>query len=273
MEQTKIYLKELLDKSVAKNILYKRNLLKEYLQILVLDFIYSHSKYSGLVFYGGSCLAQCYGLPRLSEDLDFVDLKQEISLTDLAEDLKKYFSEKTDLPAVATVQKFRVYLKFPVLKELGMAMTEDSDYLFLKIEVFSKFDFCSKHEIEIIPLFKFNRTILIKTFDLPTLMATKIRAVLNRRWSKTDKQGNELIKVKGRDYYDLMWYLEKGVKPNMDCLDLKKEELKIELLKSIEKLDSRSIELDLEAFIDNADLVKNLSGSLRDILRRQVGVM
>lgn len=273
MEQTKSHLKELLDKTSAKNSLYKRNLLKEYLQLLVLDFIYSHPKYSGLIFYGGSCLAQCYGLPRLSEDLDFVDLKKKVELADLAADLKNYFSRKTDLPARTVTQKFRVYLKFPILNELGAAPAGGSNYLFLKIEVFSKFDFCAKFKTEIIPLFKFNRTVLVKTFDLPTLMATKIGAVLNRRWSKNDKQGNGLVKVKGRDYFDLMWYLKKGVEPNWRCLGLKKEELKNELLKSIERLDKRSIELDLEALIDDADLVKNLGGSLRDILERQIAAL
>ncbi|MBI5229787.1 MAG: nucleotidyl transferase AbiEii/AbiGii toxin family protein [Candidatus Magasanikbacteria bacterium] len=273
METVKLSLKELLNKTSAKNVLYQRNVLKEYLQILVLDFLYAHPTYSGLIFYGGSCLAQCYGLPRLSEDLDFVDLKKEVVLINLAEDLKNYFSQKTDLPMRATVQKFRVYLKFPILKELGTAKTGESDDLFLKIEIFSTFDSCPKYKVEIIPLFKFNRTVLIKTFDLSTLMATKIRAILNRSWAKKDVQGNELIKVKGRDYFDLMWYLEKVVKPNLDCLGITQGVLKSKLLKSIERLDKRSIELDLEAFIDNADLIKNLSGSMRDILKRQVALL
>ena len=76
MEIIKSYLKKLLAESVAENNLFKRNLLKEYLQIVVLDYIYSHPIYSQLSFYGGSCLSHCYKLPRLSEDLDFVDIEK-----------------------------------------------------------------------------------------------------------------------------------------------------------------------------------------------------
>ncbi len=237
----------------------------------MLDFIYSHPRYSQLVFYGGSCLAQCYGLPRLSEDLDFVAAKKEIKLKELALDLENFFRE-TDLKPVVTIQKFRIYLKFPLLKELGLAEKGESDLLFLKVEVFSQFDFCRKYEIETIPLFKYNRSILIKTFDLPTLMATKIRAVLHRKWEKTDKKGKTLIKVKGRDYFDLMWYLEKGVKPNLRCIENMENEnqLKKKLLDLVSRIDSRSIKLDLEAFINDEKFIHNLSRNIKDILKKSI---
>ena len=49
----------------------KRILLKEALQSYVLDFLYNHSHYRRLNFYGGTCLHIIYNLNRLSEDLDF----------------------------------------------------------------------------------------------------------------------------------------------------------------------------------------------------------
>ncbi len=272
MEEAKTFLKNLLDKSVSKNKLFKRNILKEYLQILALGFIYSHPKYSQMFFYGGSCLAHCFGLPRMSEDLDFVDAKGEMEIFALARDLEDYFNKKTDLPANVTVQKFRIYLKFPILRELRLAEKQESNLIFLKVEIFQKFIFCRKYKTEMVPLFKFNKSILIRTFDLPTLMATKIRAILFRKWEKIAKGGKSLAKVKGRDYFDLMWYLEKGIKPNMDCLEdiNSKEELKEKLLKIIDKVDARSIEIDLESFIDKKDFVRNLSKNLKDILKRQI---
>lgn len=272
MEETKIFLKDIIDKSGSKDGLYKRNLLREYLQLLVLDFIYSHPKYSSLVFYGGSCLCHCFGLPRLSEDLDFVDLKREIDLHQLFQDLIDWFKKNTDLEVTASVQKFRIYLKFPVLRELGLTKVGESDLLFLKIEIFKKFDFCHKFKIEIIPLFKFNRSLLIKTFDLSTLMATKLNAILFRKWIKTDKKGRVLIKVKGRDYFDFFWYLQKKTKPNLKCvIGVKDEkELKEKLLKTIEKVDSRSIYLDLEALIENKNFVLNFSKNLSQILKREI---
>ena len=267
MEEAKTF-KNLIDNSISTSDVFKRNILKEYLQVLVLDFIYSHPKYSELCFYGGSALKHCFDLPRLSEDLDFVDLKSSIKLDLLALDLEKYFKNNTDLDVVVSVQKFRVYLKFPILRELKLAKIGESDLLFLKVEIFSGFNFCRNYKTEFMPLFKFNKSILVKIFDLPTLMSTKIRAVLYRKWEKIDKKGDVLIKVKGRDYFDLMWYLEKGIKPNIQCLDGIKnsKELKEKLLEIVEKVDAKSIELDLESLIADQNFVKNLSKNIKDIL-------
>lgn len=272
MEILKPSLKNLIAESTSGNDLFKRNLLKEYLQVVVLDFIYAHPQYSKLVFYGGSCLAQCFSLPRLSEDLDFVDEKGKIAITGLARDLKKYFKENTDLEASATVQKFRVYLKFPILHDLGLGKKGETDLLFLKVEIFSQFTFCKKYKTEIRPFFRFNHSILVRTFDLPTLMATKIRAVLYRKWEKADKAGRITVKAKGRDYFDLMWYLQKGVRPNLGCIEnvASSSALKKKLLAIISRVDARSIQLDLEAFIDDREYVKKLSKNMKEILKREI---
>lgn len=272
MEEVKTVLKNLINKEIDQNRIFKRNILKEYLQILVLDFIYSHPKYSQMVFYGGSCLSHCYGLPRLSEDLDFVDLKKRVNISSLAKDLKSYFEKNTDLSPAFTIQKFRIYLKFSLLHELKLSERNETNWLFLKIEIFKEFDFCKIHKTETIPLFKFNKSILIRVFDLSTLMSTKIRAVLYRKWEKTDKKGKILAKVKGRDYFDLMWYLKEGIKPNMKCLEeiSKRDELKKKLLKIVKRIDYKSIQLDLESLIADQNFVKNLSKNIKGILESEI---
>lgn len=272
MERVKIFLKNLIGELVSRNNAFKRNVLKEYFQILVLNFIYSHPEYAQLIFYGGSCLAHCFGLPRLSEDLDFVDLKGKIDVFQMAKDIEAYFKNNTDLDLTVAVQKFRIYLKFPVLQYLGLSSKSQTNLLFLKIETFNDFSFCKKYDTEIVPLFKFNKSILIKTFDMPTLMSTKIRAILYRRWEKTDKKGKILAKVKGRDYFDLMWYLDRKVKPNIFCIEniRNTDDLKRKLLKIVEDADQKSILFDLEALIDDKDFVKNLSTNIKDILKRKI---
>ncbi|MBU0722785.1 nucleotidyl transferase AbiEii/AbiGii toxin family protein [Patescibacteria group bacterium] len=276
METTKIFLKNLINTSDTRNKLFQRNLAKTYLQILVLDFIYSHPKYSQLIFYGGSCLAHCFNLSRLSEDLDFVDLKKKIKIKELAADLELFFQKNTDLKVKTKTQKFRIYLKFPVLQELELTeiRQDESNFLFLKIEIFNEFNFCKNYKTEIIPLFKFNRSILIKTFDLPTLMTTKLRAILYRKWEKTDKIGKIFIKAKGRDYFDLMWYLQKNIKPNIKCLEEINNQsvLKEKLLKIIASVDSKSIQLDLESLIKDEKFIKNLSKNIKEILIRETQV-
>ncbi|MFH1452437.1 MAG: nucleotidyl transferase AbiEii/AbiGii toxin family protein [Armatimonadota bacterium] len=272
MDTTKAFIKNLINESASKNELFKRNIVKEYLQVIVLDFIYSDPQLSRLLFYGGSCLAHCFGLPRLSEDLDFVDIKGEIEVSKLAKDLEIYFKKNTDLKLISTVQKFRIYLKFSILHELGLSDKSETDQLFLKVEVFTPPVFCKKFKVETIPLFKYNKSILIRTFDFSTLMATKIRAILHRKWEKTDKTGKTIAKVKGRDYFDLMWYLEKGVKPNMDCIEgiKSKIQLKESLLGIIKKVDPKSIQLDLESFIADEKFAGSLSREIKDILIRDI---
>lgn len=275
MEELKPTLKRLLAETPPYRILFRRSVLKEYLQIVILDYLYSHPIYGKLVFYGGSCLAQCYGLPRLSEDLDFVDIKGDMDIRKLAHGLANYFNNSTDLTVSVSTQKFRVLLKFPLLKELGIADESESDLLFLKIEVFRGDGLLANCSIEVVPLFKMNRSIIVKTFDLSTLMATKIRAVLHRKWEKTSKSGETLAAVKGRDYFDLMWYLRKGVKPNMLCIKeaANKDELKRLLLSAVEKADPSSIKFDLEAFIADNRYIADISANLRQILKSEIKKM
>lgn len=265
-------LENIIKENFDKPGLHKRNLLKDYLQVFALRYIYAHKKYSELVFYGGSALSQCYGLPRLSEDLDFVDLGNKTKIENLANDLQKYFEKEVGLPVKIKTQKFRIYLKFPILKQLKLADNSQSGQLYLKVEIFKGFNFCRKYKTEIRPLFKLNQSILIKTFDLPTLMATKIRAILYRKWEKTGKDGGVLISVKGRDYFDLMWYLQKNVSPNLDCLDDISDinTLKQKLLKIIDKVDERSVILDLENFIADKNFVKNLGKNIKAILKGEI---
>jgi predicted nucleotidyltransferase component of viral defense system len=273
METLKPILKSLISGSSGSKD-FKMNIAKEYLQIVVLSFIYSNPKYSKMFFYGGSCLAQCFGLNRLSEDLDFVDGDEDISIEELKEDLESYFTKNTDLEVRTSTQKFRVYLKFPLLRELGLSdnISSETDVLILKVEIFSDFDFCTRYKTEIRPIFKFNKSVLIKTFDLSTLMSTKIRAILNRKWEKKDKEGNILIRVKGRDYFDLLWYLERGIVPNLDCIEDvgSMEELKSKLLDIISNIDNQSIKLDLEAFINDEIFINNISVNIKDILARSI---
>jgi len=262
------YIKAILSEKEDAPLIFKRNVVKEYLQVLTMSFLYSHSDYKNLVLYGGSSLRHCYGLQRLSEDLDFVDVEKKIDLGKLAVDLISFFEKKHNLKATFKIQKFRCVLKFPILHILNLAKTSESNFLFLKIEVYTKFDFCQNYRIEIIPVFKFGESMLVKSFDLPTMMATKIRAILHRKWERTTKNGKLLAMVKGRDYYDLMWYLKQGVEPNLDCIEgiKNKSELYTRLLEVVTKVDKTSIKYDLESLIEDQSFVQTFSENAREIL-------
>ncbi len=271
--QAKVVLEKIIEENRDKPDFYVRNLLREYLQILVLHYIYSSEKYKELFFYGGTCLAHCHNLPRLSEDLDFVDVKKRVNINNLAEDTKLFLEKEVGIVPEIKVQKFRIYFKFPVLKSLGLVKDNaESDYLFVKVEIFSDFDFCNEFKEEFKPIFKFNYPILVKTFDLPTLMSTKVRAVLYRKWEKTSKAGETLIRAKGRDFFDLMWFLQKNIEPNFHCIEKikNKKELKAELLKKIENVDERSVSLDLKNFVADSNFADNLGKNIKEILKKEL---
>lgn len=267
-------IKEVLNENKEIPDIFKRNIVKEFLQVVVLSHMYNQKEYKNLIFYGGSALRHCYGLNRLSEDLDFVNTGANIDFEKAAKGLAVFFDKKYSLKIDTKIQKFRILLKFPILKELGMSKHSESKTLYLKIEIFEKFNFCKKYNVEKIPVFKFGEAVIVNTFDLPTLMATKIRAVLNRKWEKISKTGEILAVVKGRDYYDLMWYFQKGINPNLDCIESigDKKELKDKLKTAILKIDSKSIKYDLDALISDRDFVNNVSGSIKGILFKYIEV-
>ncbi|MGB9722066.1 MAG: nucleotidyl transferase AbiEii/AbiGii toxin family protein [bacterium] len=262
------YIRTILAEKEASSVIFKRNIVKEYLQILTLSFFYSHNEYRSLIFYGGSALRHCYELPRLSEDLDFVDIGKKISLKELTNDLVNFFEKKHRLPVTSKIQKFRTILKFPILHSLNLAKPSESDFLFLKIEVYITFDFCKRYRIEIKPVFKFGESMLVRSFDLPTLMATKIRAILYRKWERTTRNGKVLATVKGRDYYDLMWYLKQGIEPNINCIEGIKDrkELYKRLLEIVRKVDKASIRYDLESLVEDYAFVKTFSENAEEII-------
>jgi hypothetical protein len=266
------YIRSLLEEKTSCTFLFRRNMVKEYLQMLVLTFLYTHEDYRNLIFYGGSCLRHCYGLPRLSEDLDFVDIDKRVDIKRLSVDAERFFDDKYDIAVVPRMQKFRCVLKFPVLRTLGLATESDSDMLFLKVEIYREFDFCNKFGVEIKPIFKFGESVLVRTFDLGTLMATKIHAIMLRKWEKTTKNGKILAIVKGRDYYDLMWYLQQDVKPNMHCFDKisSERELYKRLLGLVDQVDLQSVKYDLEGLIEDPAYVNILKDNIRDILRSSI---
>lgn len=252
------------------------NGLKEYLQYSVLAFIYSQKEYQNFIFTGGSALRIVYNLPRLSEDLDF-NLKREdyerMDLKILGEKLQKYFEEKFLLSVSCRVQGvYRLYLKFPILKQLGLASVGDSDFLYVKIEI-SPEDFINP-EYETSPVSGFGFNFIVNVYNLKFLMTGKISAILDRSWFKGKE--NE-IDIKGRDYYDLYWYFDKGIKPDFLTLSSKfaiknETELKKTLKEKIEeKVTEKKLFYDLANFFGEQEFVIGFCRNYKEIMKKYLG--
>jgi len=200
-------------KNQNRSSLYIRSLLKEFLQIYVINFVYLNPVYSQIfVFTGGTCLRHCFGLNRLSEDLDF-DLKKRIDASDLKSNIETYF--KTDFMynnlQVSVLQKGRqLLLKFPVLKELGLSTESESDLLYIKMDL--SLMVSKKYNVNTTLKSINNFNYLVTHYSLPSLMASKVATILTRQRFL----GKENIKViKGRDYFDLLWFLDRKVYPDL----------------------------------------------------------
>lgn len=237
-----------------------KNFLKEFLQYPVLDLIYNNAKYKNFIFTGGSCLRICFGAPRLSEDLDFdlpASVFTKLKLEPLADFLKQDFSDRFRLDLTAKIQgNTRLYLKFPILKELGLAETSESDYLYVKIE--PQKSIFSKPEIELTPISQYGFNFVVKNYSLKFLFTSKIIAFLNRLWFKG---ANNEIDIKGRDFYDLFWFEQNGAKP--DWKNLKRvanigdeTKLKLILREKIKKQVTRQkLAYDLKNFFPDQEFV------------------
>ncbi|MDO8524082.1 MAG: nucleotidyl transferase AbiEii/AbiGii toxin family protein [bacterium] len=223
------------------------NILKEYLHYFVLDYIYG-SKFKDMVFYGGSALRMLFDLPRLSEDIDF-EADERIDLRELAVGLENYFKKDLALYEKIQVNKMRtinrIFLKLPVLYEIGLS-PHKGEVLRLKVEARPlPVEFFNNTKTSLTLKSKYGVTFVAKHYDLPTLFATKLPAILGRKG----------INFKGRDFYDLIWYMEQGIIP--DPIMLEKKEIKKPL---------KEIFDDIENFVaSNKSFSRGLSADLRPL--------
>lgn len=229
--------------------------IKEHLQDHVLKAIYSDKKHKNLIFYGGTCLRKIYNLNRMSEDLDFeTDLK--IDLEKLASSVCQYFSklklEKVNYKIQSGELINRITFKYPVLYDLGMSGYKD-EKLHVKVEVNDKQKI--NYETEITPYVKDQFSMLIKHYQLATLMSGKMTACIDRVF----KKGRTGVEIKGRDFYDLIWYMSQKISPDEKKLkdnDLSLRKAFLKLDDKINKIKSKDLLIDLEPmFVDNKFIV------------------
>lgn len=232
-----------------------RNKLKEYLQDIILYIIYSDKEYKDLIFYGGTLLRKIYGLNRLSEDLDFESTKH-IDLKNLSSVIKKYFKEEhfenIDITIQSSENIKRCLVKFEVLHLLGLS-ENINEKLHVKVEINERIG--SRYPVEYTAYTKDIYSMVIKHYPLPILMASKMVACIERVFRK----GKSKVSIKGRDYYDLIWYMEKEVVPDNAFLKdhlYKNNQAWEEIGKIVEDISSNDLLIDLEPLFDNSTYIR-----------------
>jgi predicted nucleotidyltransferase component of viral defense system len=228
------------ERSKGSSDMYIRNALKEFLQVYVLYYVYTSKEYSkNLLFTGGTCLRHFFNLPRLSEDLD-LDYLENFDSKDLMDGISDYFKSRLSFDQVRASLKQRgeqIILKFPVLKSLGIARGQESDLLYVKLDLSVNPSKYFDLEVTSKSIYGFN--FVARHYDISSLMAGKIHAIITRsRFTGSDNRKT----VKGRDFFDLIWFLKLPVKPNLKRLsDMLGEDINIQEVKM--KLDMKVKEL------------------------------
>ena len=203
----------------------KRNALKEELQFYVLNFIYHHPEYSKWIMYGGSALRVCHGLERMSVDLDF-EVAHSITekfLEKLKKEIEKHFINTygTD-PKFLTIKITTgrgLLLKFHIGGELSIGHPSKQVHVKIDLNHFT----APKTVTERRPINQDQLSFVITTYNMSALMASKIAAIFLRR---TRGVGEKVYEEKGRDIYDLLWYMTKKVAPDFDYLIAKDVDVK-----------------------------------------------
>jgi len=276
MENIILEMKKIVENSKGEaSFINIRNRLKEYLHYFVLDFIYN-SEFKNMVFYGGSCLRIVYDLPRMSIDLDF-EADKETDFNKLKKSLEKHFSVTLKLKDKFYIRGEkkgknvnRIFLNFPLMNEIGLSSHKD-EVLKVRIDIMSV---PKEYLKKLIPLLtlksKYGKGFVIRHYDLSTLFASKLAAILDRP-QKGFSVGEEEKKInfKGRDFYDLWWYMDRKILPNEKMLKLKNIKgsvgdvfNKIALFISKRKL-KEGIKNDLEPLFFKPDFANNFADNFR----------
>ena len=145
--------------------------------------------------------------------------------------MEQYFISSLKYPEIKIAikqQGKQILLKFPILRKLAMAGPNDSEMLYVKIDISSVTGTSYKAIKTAKSAFGYNFVVL--HYDPSSLFAGKISAVLERNLlTGIDNKQT----VKGRDFYDLLWYLKSESKLNFDLLKerVNKPDLTLEQLK------------------------------------------
>lgn len=212
-------IKEWIDQYKPKNKEDLNQALREIMQEITLAGLYRASFFEKSAFYGGTALRIFHGLDRFSEDLDFtlLDSYSDFSLTKYLKSIENEFSSLGLQVSIKEKEKSikseieSAFLKTETIwKELILENTipglgiEQKPNIKVKIEVDTKppLGFSTEDKLLVKPF-----SFYVKCLSIQDLFAGKMHALIFRKWQKN---------VKGRDWYDLEWYIKKGYQINLD---------------------------------------------------------
>ncbi|MBI4208737.1 MAG: nucleotidyl transferase AbiEii/AbiGii toxin family protein [Deltaproteobacteria bacterium] len=225
------------------------SILREYLQLLFLKYLYELDGSAKIYFKGGTAIHFLYGSFRFSEDLDFTSLHSPSELKKLSKEVAQRLIvemegiELKDLDSkghsFSQMLKYRGPLKFPLTIRLEFSLREKP---------------LTSQVSPIETIFPITPYPLVTHLSSEELLAEKVRALL--------------IRHKGRDLFDLWFLLSKGVSLREDYVEEKMKWYKTtyhrpDLISSIKNFKEKELEMDLRKF-----LPKNYRSFIKELLNR-----
>ena len=259
----------MLGKYNPKNNEERENAAKKIIQEIALAGLSRGGFFEKAAFYGGTCLRIFYGLNRFSEDLDFALLEKDpdFRLSDYFPSLEREFaSYGIEIRAEEKKKAFDSDVQSAFLKgnTLALMMTffpksEDARKIISNQKMKIKFEVDTDNpkggrtetKFRLLPA-----PYQVRVFGESTLFAGKIHAIICRNYKNH---------VKGRDYYDYLFYIGKGSAFNLEYLENKlknteaiaqNEKLTLEKVKEMlkarfETVDYESAKKDVSNFIND----------------------
>lgn len=247
----------------------KKNVVKEIIQEIVLCGLSRAGFFNRAAFYGGTALRIFYGLDRFSEDLDFSLTSPDESFS-ISEYLPMLQKEVNAFGLNVTVNEKEkttdsniksAFLKGNTLEHMLMFYPDDTaisapanEVIKIKIEVDINppTGATFEHKYRLLP-----SPYQVQLYDLPSLFAGKIHAVICRSWKN---------RIKGRDLYDYIFYLSHNAAVNLthlkarlvdsgyidESFSLTRESLIDILSERFSSIDYAQAESDVMPFIKNA---------------------
>ncbi|MCD6115955.1 nucleotidyl transferase AbiEii/AbiGii toxin family protein [bacterium] len=221
---------------------HSRFILREYLQYKILEIIFNSKHADALCFMGGTCLRIVHGNRRFSEDLDFdnISLDKE-GFKEISGIILKHLERegyqveiKTTMPGA-----WHCYIRFPkLLFGEGLSGYEE-EKIMIQIDTEPQNFIYEPYRVI---LNRFEVFTAILTTPMQLLLAQKFYAIINRSRNK------------GRDFYDVVFLMGKGVLPEFSYLKEKAgisnaAELKERLIGICKKTDMSAMAADVESFL------------------------
>lgn len=239
------------------------NISREFIQLLCLKILDEAGAFRSMAFTGGTALRIVFGLKRFSEDLDFsLHKKSGRTFSEISEKLVKEirlagFDVSSRTKTDRTVQSSM--LKFPgILKEI-LPGSSGKQNLSVKIEADTSPPPGGNVQSRFIRnIFLFN----VVHYDLPSMFATKLHACFYRGF------------IKGRDFYDLIWYMSNNVKPSFTLLNnavkqtegkspgISEKNFRKFLIERIETVNFENARRDVERFLEDKKELRLFDKSL-----------